>query len=67
MSQLKAVIFGAIGVIARARGIAHVSRETGLGREAVYKATSPDGDPARDGAKALDGGCAGVSFNVCFR
>jgi len=33
------------GTIARARGIAQVARETGLSREALYKATSTDGTP----------------------
>jgi probable addiction module antidote protein len=39
------VVTAALGMIARARGIAQVSRETGLSREAVYKATSVDGNP----------------------
>lgn len=38
-------VTAALGMIARARGIAQVSRETGLSREAVYKATSPEGNP----------------------
>ena len=39
------VVTAALGVIARARGISQVSRETGLSREALYKATGPEGNP----------------------
>ena len=40
-----AIVTAALGMIARARGIAEVARETGISREAVYKATGPDGNP----------------------
>ena len=40
-----AIVTAALGMIARARGISQISRETGLSREAVYKATSPEGNP----------------------
>jgi len=39
------IVTAALGMIARARGIAQVARETGLSREALYKATGPDGNP----------------------
>ena len=39
------VVTGALGMIARARGIGKVALETGLSREALYKATGPDGNP----------------------
>ncbi len=39
------VVTAALGLIARARGIANVALETGLSREALYKATGPDGNP----------------------
>lgn len=39
------VIVQALGVIARARGMSQIARETGLGRESLYKALSPDGNP----------------------
>jgi probable addiction module antidote protein len=39
------VVTAALGVIVRARGIARVSRETGITREALYKATGPEGNP----------------------
>lgn len=35
----------ALGTIARARGMAQIARETGLRRESLYKALSPDGNP----------------------
>lgn len=40
-----ALISAAIGDIARAKGMAQIARETGLGRESLYKALSPDGNP----------------------
>lgn len=39
------VVTAALGMIARARGIRQVARETGLSREALYKATGPEGNP----------------------
>ncbi|WP_315838267.1 addiction module antidote protein [Bradyrhizobium prioriisuperbiae] len=35
----------AIGDIARARGVTQFARETGLSREAIYKAFRPGGNP----------------------
>ena len=35
----------ALGDIARAKGMAFVARENGLGRESLYKALSADGNP----------------------
>ena len=35
----------ALGDIARAKGMSALARETGLGRESLYKALSPDGNP----------------------
>lgn len=40
-----AVVAAAIGDIARLRGMTMVARKTGLGRESLYKALSPDGNP----------------------
>lgn len=41
-----AVIAAALGDIARASGgLAQLARDTGLGRESLYKALSPDGNP----------------------
>jgi probable addiction module antidote protein len=35
----------ALGSIARARGMSQLARDTGLAREGLYKALSPDGNP----------------------
>ena len=40
-----AVVTAALGMIARARGITQIARDTGLSREALYKATGPEGNP----------------------
>lgn len=40
-----AFIADALGVVARAHGMTQVARESGLGRESLYKALSPDGHP----------------------
>lgn len=39
------VIVHALGNIARARGMSQIARDTGLGRESLYKALSPEGNP----------------------
>lgn len=39
------LIAAALGDIARARGMTEVAREAGLGRESLYKALSPEGNP----------------------
>ena len=39
------LIAAALGDIARAKGMSQIARETGLGRESLYKALSPDGNP----------------------
>ena len=36
----------ALGVIARARGMAQVARDTGISREGLYKALSGEGNPS---------------------
>jgi probable addiction module antidote protein len=40
-----ALIAAAVGDIARAQGMSQIARKTGLGRESLYKALSPDGNP----------------------
>jgi probable addiction module antidote protein len=40
-----ALIAAALGDIARAKGMTQIARDTGLGRESLYKALSPDGNP----------------------
>ena len=68
-----AIVTAALGMIARARGISQISRETGLSREVAYKATGPEGNPtlttlmgigAGDGIAALGGGGAGVTLET---
>jgi len=40
-----AVVTAALGDIARAQGMTRVARRAGLGRESLYKALSPTGNP----------------------
>ena len=40
-----ALIAAALGDIARAKGMAQIAHDTGLGRESLYKALSPEGNP----------------------
>jgi probable addiction module antidote protein len=39
------VIVAVLGDIARAQGMAKIAREAGVGRESLYKALSPNGNP----------------------
>ena len=41
-----AFIAKALGNIARARGMSQLAKDTGLGRESLYKALSGDGNPS---------------------
>lgn len=41
-----AFIVQALGVIARAKNMSQLARDTGLTREGIYKAFSPDGNPS---------------------
>lgn len=43
-----AYVMHALGVIARAKGMAEIARQTGLGRESLYKALREGGNPAFD-------------------
>lgn len=40
-----ALVAAALGDIARAKGMTQLARDTGLGRESLYKALSPTGNP----------------------
>lgn len=40
-----AVITHALGVVARAKGMTRLARESGVTREALYKALTAEGDP----------------------
>ena len=39
------LIAAALGDIARAKGMTYVAQKAGLGRESLYKALSPEGNP----------------------
>ncbi|BAM05864.1 addiction module antidote protein [Leptospirillum ferrooxidans] len=39
------LVAAALGDIARAKGMTQIARETGLGRESLYKALSAEGNP----------------------
>ena len=39
------VLAAALGAIARARGMTQLARDTGMSREALYRALSADGNP----------------------
>ena len=41
-------IVHALGVVARAKNMSQLARDTGLTREGLYKALSPDGNPTFD-------------------
>jgi probable addiction module antidote protein len=41
-----AFIAHALGVVARAKGMTQLAKDTGLGRESLYKALSGDGNPS---------------------
>lgn len=43
-----ALIIHAFGVVARSRNMSQLARETGMSREGLYKALSPDGNPTFD-------------------
>lgn len=40
-----ALIYAALGDIARAKGMGQIAEKTGLGRTSLYKALSPEGHP----------------------
>ncbi len=40
-----ALVSATLGDIARVKGMTEIARQTGLGRESLYKALSPEGNP----------------------
>jgi len=40
-----ALVAAALGDVARVKGMTQVARDAGLGRESLYKALSPEGNP----------------------
>lgn len=49
------VFLAALGDVAKARGLAQIAKETGLGRESLYKALSSGAYPRYDTVKAMLG------------
>ncbi len=43
-----ALVAAALGDIAKAKGMSQLARETGLGRESLYKSLSAEGNPEFD-------------------
>jgi probable addiction module antidote protein len=41
-----ALLSHALGVVARAKGMTDLAKQTGLGRESLYKSLSSDGNPS---------------------
>jgi probable addiction module antidote protein len=39
------VVTAALGIIARSKGMSQMARDAGISREAIYRATGPDGNP----------------------
>ncbi|PRA79583.1 putative addiction module antidote protein [Ochrobactrum sp. MYb29] len=52
-SEDAAFIANAIGVVARARGMTQVARETGLSREHLYRSLSDSGNPTLETTLAV--------------
>jgi probable addiction module antidote protein len=42
----QALVTAALGNIARAKGMTQLAKETGITRDGLYKALSPDGNPS---------------------
>ncbi len=54
----------ALGTAARARNVSQLARDTGLTREGIYKALSPDGNPAFSTVVKV---ARAMGFDVAFR
>ena len=39
------IVTAALGMIARAKGMSQMARDAGISREAIYRATGPEGNP----------------------
>ncbi len=49
------VLLKALGDVAKARGMAQVAKDSGLGRESLYKALSPEARPRYETVAAVCG------------
>jgi probable addiction module antidote protein len=58
-----AVFLAAIGDVAKARGMAQIAKDAGLGRESLYKALSPGAHPRYETISAVMR-ALGVKFTV---
>ncbi|MCB1648635.1 MAG: putative addiction module antidote protein [Pseudomonadales bacterium] len=58
-----AYLLQALGTVARAKNMSQLARDTGLTREGLYKALSPDGNP-RLGTVLKVAKALGLSFSV---
>ena len=58
-----AYIAHALGIVARARGIAQIARDAGISRPTLYAAISGDGDPKLSTLLALTK-ALGVKINI---
>jgi len=47
------VFLGALGDVARAKGMSEIAKKTGLGRESLYKALRPGAHPRYETVKAV--------------
>ncbi|NTW68737.1 MAG: putative addiction module antidote protein [Chlorobiaceae bacterium] len=47
------IFLGALGDVARAKGMAEIAKKTGLGRESLYKALRPGAHPRYETVKAV--------------
>jgi probable addiction module antidote protein len=59
-----AAMTAALGTVARGRNISQLARDTGLTREGIYKALSPDGNPAFATVVKV---AQAMGFDVSFR
>jgi probable addiction module antidote protein len=59
-----ATIAIALGTVARARNVSQLARDTGMTREGIYKALSPDGNP---GFATVVKVARAMGFDVAFR
>ena len=54
----------ALGTVARARNMSQLARDTGMTREGIYKALSPDGNPAFATVARV---ARAMGFEIAFR
>jgi probable addiction module antidote protein len=65
-SEDAAYLAHALGVVARAKGMTQIARETGLSREQLYRSFSKDGNPSLQSTFAVLKAC-GVKWTTTLR